>query len=76
MSCNDYPSIGALYEETSRQWLKPTLMKRFWEALYQAIKKLAEILTKPVDELIRLTINDSEFIGSIQKFGAILSAET
>jgi len=73
---HDYQSIGMLFEQTSRHWLKPTQMKRFWNAFYEAIKNLAECLLKPVDELINLTINDSKFFRHMQKFNAILSTET
>ena len=73
---NDYQSIGMLFKEASSQWLKPTLMKRFWNSIYEVIKKMAELLVKPIDELIDLVINDSQFNATIFNLNSILSTET
>ena len=49
---HDYETIGRLFSEVSKQWVKPTIMQRFWKHLYQAIKDLDELINENVDCLI------------------------
>jgi hypothetical protein len=72
----EYQSIGALFEQCENQWLKPTLMQRFWKIFYQIIAELAQLIAKTVDELLNLLINNSKFIPTLQKFNLILTTET
>jgi len=73
---NDHQSIGALFNQVSQQWLKPTLMNKFWEQLYEALKHLAEIIAKPIDEIIQLLVSNSKFISNLKKINSILTTET
>jgi hypothetical protein len=57
-----YETIGGLFSEVSKQWIKPTIMQRFWKHLYQAIKDLAELINEDVDCLIHNIIKSSNFI--------------
>ncbi|MCP4120250.1 MAG: transposase [Bacteroidetes bacterium] len=73
---NDHQSIGGMFTHISRNQLKPTLMMRFWNAFHRAMKNLAEIIGKPIDELIGIIIHQDEFFLNLQKINAILTAET
>ncbi|MCP4123548.1 MAG: hypothetical protein GY751_17495 [Bacteroidetes bacterium] len=42
----------------------------------RAMKNLAEIIGKPIDELIGIIIHQDEFFLNLQKINAILTAET
>lgn len=73
---NDHQSIGSLFREVSQNWLKPTIMNKFWNEFYKVIKELAELLCKPVDDLIEIAINQSKFIRNLQNINRILTTET
>ncbi|MCP4121764.1 MAG: transposase [Bacteroidetes bacterium] len=72
----NHESIGQIFEEVSQSWLKPTIMKRFWEEFYRTIKELAELIAKFVEELVQLVISKSNFIKNVRNIGLILGAET
>ena len=72
----EHQTIGQLFKQVSQQWLKPTIMKKFWKAFYDGIKQLAEIICKPVDELIDIFINESKMLAAIKNLNVLMSAET
>jgi len=71
-----HQSIGYLFKTISQQWLKPTMMQKFWKEFFKAIQEIADTLNKTVEELIYLIINKSEFFKQLNKLNAILTTET
>ena len=50
----NYQTLSFLFQDISDQWLKPTLMKRFWQHFYAALKLIADQVDKSIDELLEL----------------------
>lgn len=73
---NEYQSIGFLFEEVSRKWLSPTLMKRFWNYLYQVLNQIAELLDLSVNYLIEKCIEKNSFFDKMKLIYQPFSAET
>lgn len=73
---NDHQSIGYLFDKVSRNNLMPTIMQKFWDNFYQAIIAIAEMIQRPVEELIDIAINQVEFFKNISRLNAILTTET
>jgi len=73
---NDHQSIGMLFNKISKQWLKPTMMQKFWKEFYSVIKKIAEMIDVEFDKLLNLAINQSDFVLGLNKLNLILTTET
>lgn len=73
---NDYESIGYLFEDVSQDWLKPNLIERFWNYLYELLLEIAEVFNKDIQELINLVLKSEKNFGRILNKLSILTAET
>jgi len=73
---NQHQSIGMLFDKISKQWLKPTMMQKFWKEFYDIIKKIAEEIGTEIDILIDLAINQSSFLLQLSKLNLIATTET
>jgi hypothetical protein len=73
---NDHESIGQLFGEISDNWIKPTIMQKFWKVISEALSTLALYLAIPVEDLFRLVLNENEFIANLQKLNYALTTET
>jgi len=71
-----HQSIGYLFSKLSQQWLQPTIMQKFWQQFYWAIQQLAELINKPVEQIIEILINQSTFIKTLRKLNLALTTET
>lgn len=58
---NDYESIEALFKNMKQNWIRPTVMEKFWEMLYAFATKLAEKFERTVDYILKLMLEDDEF---------------
>jgi hypothetical protein len=73
---DDHQSIGYLFDKVSKNMLLPTIMQKFWNSFYKAIKEIAEMIQKPVDDLISIAINQVKFLKTISDLNLILTTET
>jgi len=72
----EHQSIGKLFNEISKQWLKPNMMQKFWKEFYTIIQQIAETFAKPVEEMINLALNSSKFVQQINHLNSLLTTET
>ena len=63
----EYETIGHLFREVSSQWLKPTIMERFWQYLFDIIKQIAELINQSVEYLLDQVKINHEFINSMHR---------
>jgi len=73
---NSHQTIGELFRDVSAKWVKPNMMKKFWNSFFQAIKEISVFLTQSIDELIELVTKNNNFLSSLKNLTANLSAET
>ena len=62
---NDYESIGYLFEQVSQDWLKPNLIERFWNYLYELLLEISEAFNKDIQELIKLVLKSDKFFSKL-----------
>jgi len=72
----DHQTIGQLFGAISQNWLKPTIMQKFWRIVTEALTVLADFLGTPIDDLFRLILNENEFLTNLQKLNYALTTET
>lgn len=75
-AANEYQSIGYLFKEVSENWIKPTVMERFWNMFYKAIQAIAELVQISVDELLNAATIDEKFFSKWRKSILLIGAET
>src|SRR5690625_7850091 len=73
---NDYESIGYLFEEVSKDWLKPNLIERFWSYLYELLLEISESFNKNIQELIKLVLKSDKFFSKLLNIFLKLTTET
>lgn len=71
-----HQSIGALFETVSKNWVSPNLMQRFWKHLYEAIRKLAELINAEFQELINTVFQSDHFFSEWAQINRALGTET
>ena len=71
-----HQSIGALFETVSKNWLSPNLMQRFWNHLYEAIRKLADLINAEFQELINTIFQSDHFFSEWAQINRALGTET
>lgn len=59
---NDYESIEALFKTMKQNWIRPTVMEKFWKMLYSFALKLANKFGRTVDFILNLMMEDDEFV--------------
>lgn len=57
---NEYESIGNLFAEISQSWLKPNLIERFWNYLYDLLVEISETFNKDIQELIEIVLKSEK----------------
>lgn len=79
-AARDYETIGCLFRELSTQWLKPTIMERFWKHLFTIITRIASLMNDTFENLFNtIKQNDRFFEDMYAIFGndkLIFGAET
>src|SRR5690625_4906379 len=62
---NAHESIGHLFEQVSQDWLKPNLIEKFWNYLYELLLEISEAINKDIQELIKLVLKSDEFFSKL-----------
>jgi len=73
---NEYQSIGFLFEEISKSWIKPNLMERLWTQIENALKELAILFDTSLETILDKVLSQSICLKSLHKITGILTAET
>ena len=73
---NEHQSIGALFREVSKNWLKPNIMQKFWNNFLNAFQKLAEIFNKSVDDIIEIVATNDNLLLTLKGIFGEMSTET
>jgi len=67
---HEHLTIGGLFREVSRSWVKPTIMQRIWGAFLGTIQKIAHKLKISSEQLLESAIQDDDFILAMRKFAS------
>ena len=73
---NDHQSIGALFKEVSKNWLKPNIMQNFWNSFSNAFQKLATLFNKSVDDIIEMAVTNDSLLLTLKSIFGEMSTET
>ena len=76
----DYQSIGQLFKEISRNWLRPTIMDRLWKHILTIVKQLADLVNQDWLTLMERLIENNNFLQDLstisKNFDHHLTTET
>lgn len=73
---HDYETIGALFADVSQNWVRPTLMQRFWDYFTRCLIQLADLVDKSLDDLLSIIKNDDLFFAKWLNCKLSLGTET
>lgn len=58
----NYTTIGGLFAEISKQWVKPSIMDRFWKHIYTLLEQIAKIFDLSTGYLIEKLNSDTDLL--------------
>jgi len=62
----DYQSIGQLFKEFSRRWLKPTIMERFWKHIVSIVMQIANLVNQDGHVLLERVLQKNNFLQELE----------
>lgn len=72
----NYTTIGGLFAEISKQWVKPSIMDRFWQHIYTLLTQIAEVFELSVGYLIEKLNSDTDMLVNYKATFAKMTTET
>ena len=61
-AARDYQSIGQLFSAISRNWLKPSIMERFWKHILAIVKQVADLFNQDWSRVMEQLIQSNNFL--------------
>jgi len=73
---NELQSIGFLFSHLKQDWIRPSIMEKFWSILQVIISKISSMFNINQDELIQKAISDNNFFKYFDLNQLTLTTET
>lgn len=73
---NHYQTIGALFKEVKQEWVRPTVMQKFWDVLNRLVNKLAEFFDTEVDHIRTKVLTDDPILAMFNLQPFLVTTET
>jgi hypothetical protein len=72
----NYTTIGGIFNEISKQWVKPSIMDRFWKHIYTIMSEIAELFELSLNDLIEKLNTDMNILTKCSSIFDKLTTET
>lgn len=72
----DYESIGGIFNEISKQWIKPHIIERIWQLIQGILNEIAEFFEVETEDLVRKAITEFDSFKKLFSFNLSLGRET
>jgi hypothetical protein len=73
---NEHESIGALFRDVSKNWLRPNIMQKFWNSFFNVFEKLALLFDKSIDDIIEMVTTKDNLILTLKNIFGDGTTET
>lgn len=73
---NEHESIGMLFEQIKQDWIRPTIMEKFWQTILKIAETISQIFNIELDDVMEKAINDVAFFNYFNLNQLILTTET
>ncbi len=73
---NEYESIGMLFEQIKQEWIRPTIMEKFWKIIIKIAEAISVIFNLELDVVMDKAINEDDYFSYFNLNQLLLTTET